>query len=103
MIMNENRFTNKVRQTLAEAQSLALAQDNSYIEALHVLSILLKDNENIALLSQANVNAPLLKKETQDLLNRLPKVSGTGGEINISRELVNILNLMDKYLSLIHI
>ena len=36
MIMNENRFTNKVRQTLAEAQSLALAQDNSYIEALHV-------------------------------------------------------------------
>lgn len=97
MIMNENRFTNKVRQTLAEAQSLALAQDNSYIEALHVLSILLKDNENIALLSQANVNAPLLKKETQDLLNRLPKVSGTGGEINISRELVNILNLMDKY------
>ena len=97
MTMNENRFTNKVRQILAEAQSLALAQDNSYIEALHVLNILLKDDESIALLSQANINIPLLKQETQDLLNHLPKVSGTGGEINISRELVNILNLMDKY------
>ena len=95
--MNESRFTNKVRQTLAEAQSLALAQDNSYIEALHVLNILLKDEESVALLSQANVNIPLLKQETRDLLNRLPKVSGTAGEINISRELVNILNLMDKY------
>ncbi|QRN41122.1 MAG: ATP-dependent chaperone ClpB [Neisseriaceae bacterium] len=96
--MREDKLTNKFRQALMEAQSLALANDNAYIEATHVLKILLQDKGIVSLLSQANINVIQLKKGVDDIIKQLPKVTGgNAGEISISRQLVNILNVMDKY------
>ncbi|MCV2503834.1 MAG: AAA family ATPase, partial [Neisseriaceae bacterium] len=96
--MREDKLTNKFRQALMEAQSLALSKDSAYIQAIHVLQVLLQDKGIVSLLSQAGINVVQLKQDTEAAIEQLPRVTGgNAGEISISRELINILNLMDKY------
>ena len=96
--MRFDKLTAKFQQALAEAQSLALAADSSYLEAGFVLKALLDDQNSgaAALLAHAGVNVPQVKQRLQQHLNSLPKVSGQGGDILPSRELQAVLNLMDK-------
>ncbi|HHS2163778.1 TPA: ATP-dependent chaperone ClpB [Neisseria meningitidis] len=96
--MRYDKLTAKFQQALAEAQSLALAADGSYLEAGFVLKALLDDQNSgaAALLAHAGVNVPQVKQRLQQHLNSLPKVSGQGGDILPSRELQAVLNLMDK-------
>lgn len=96
--MRYDKLTAKFQQALAEAQSLALAADSSYLEAGFVLKALLDDQNSgaAALLTHSGVNVPQVKQRLQQHLNSLPKVSGQGGDILPSRELQAVLNLMDK-------
>jgi ATP-dependent Clp protease ATP-binding subunit ClpB len=96
--MRFDKLTTKFQQAFADAQSLALANDNSYIEAPHLLQAMLNDSEGgvPSLLQRAGVNIPPLKKGLDDAIKRLPQVQGSGGDINVSRELNNLLNLTDK-------
>jgi len=96
--MRIDKLTTKFQQALADAQSQALAHDNGFIEPQHVLLALLaqEDGGTASLLQRAGVNVPPLKKALEDSIARLPKVEGTGGEMNISRDLNNLLNLTDK-------
>jgi ATP-dependent Clp protease ATP-binding subunit ClpB len=96
--MRLDKLTTKFQQALADAQSLALANDNGFIEPQHLLSALLsqEDGGTSSLLSRAGVNVPPLKAAVIKAISRLPKVEGQGGEITISRELNNLLNLTDK-------
>ncbi|MDK4689088.1 ATP-dependent chaperone ClpB [Kingella negevensis] len=96
--MRFDKLTTKFQAALQAAQSQAMAADNAYLEAPHVLKALLDDNESgmTALLVQAGGNVTQIKQGVQAALNALPKVSGQGGEMFSSRELQNALNLMDK-------
>lgn len=96
--MRFDKLTAKFQQVLADGQSLALADDSGYLEAAHVLQAMLNDAEGgtAALLAHAGVNVAQVKQAVQQAITNLPKVSGQGGEILPSRELQNILNLMDK-------
>jgi ATP-dependent Clp protease ATP-binding subunit ClpB len=96
--MRLDKLTTKFQQALADAQSLALGNDNGFIEPQHLLSALLsqEDGGTASLLSRAGVNVPPLKAAVTKAISRLPKVEGQGGEIGISRELNNLLNLTDK-------
>jgi ATP-dependent Clp protease ATP-binding subunit ClpB len=96
--MRFDKLTTKFQQALGDAQSLALANDNGYIEPVHLLSALLaqEDGGTASLLSRAGVNLAPLRSGLQQAIERLPKVEGTGGEINVSRDLNNLLNLTDK-------
>ncbi len=96
--MRFDKLTAKFQQALADAQSMALADDSGYLEAAHVLQAMLNDTEGgtAALLAHAGVNVAQVKQAVQQAIVNLPKVSGQGGEILPSRELQNILNLMDK-------
>lgn len=96
--MRYDKLTAKFQQALAEAQSLALAADSSYLEAGFVLKALLDDQNSgaAALLAHSGVNVPQVKQRLQQHLSSLPKVSGQGGDIMPSRELQAVLNLMDK-------
>ncbi|MDK4697400.1 ATP-dependent chaperone ClpB [Kingella negevensis] len=96
--MRFDKLTTKFQAALQAAQSQAMAADNAYLEASHVLKALLDDNESgmTALLVQAGGNVTQIKQGVQAALNALPKVSGQGGEMFPSRELQNALNLMDK-------
>ena len=83
--MRQDKLTTKFQEALGEAQSLALAHDNQVIEPVHILAAVLADGEGSSrsLLERAGVNV-------------LPKVSGTGGDVQISRDLMNLLNLTEK-------
>ncbi|EIJ71639.1 ATP-dependent chaperone ClpB [Pasteurella bettyae] len=96
--MNIEKFTTKFQQALAEAQSLALGKDNQYIEPVHVLSALLnqQDGSVAPILTSTGVNLSALKSELASEMNKLPQVSGNGGDVQISRQLLNLLNLCDK-------
>ncbi|SDY44909.1 ATP-dependent chaperone ClpB [Nitrosomonas halophila] len=96
--MRFDKFTTKFQQALADAQSMAVGQDHSYIEPQHLLLALMQqeDGSTVSLLQRAGVNAHPLRQALSESLGRLPKVEGTGGEINVSRDLGNLLNLADK-------
>jgi len=99
--MRFDKFTTKLQQALADAQSLALSNDNGFVEPAHLLASLLdqEDGGTASLLSRAGVNVPALKAATEKAIARLPKVEGQGGEISVSRDLGNLLNLTDKIAS----
>ena len=97
--MRHDKLTSKFQQALAEAQSLALGRDHQYIEPVHVLSAMLDQEGGSVrhLLSNAQANINQLRQQLGSLLDRLPQVQGTGGDVHISRDLERILNLTDKY------
>ena len=96
--MRFDKLTTKFQQALAEAQSKALANDNGFIEPQHLLAAMLEqdDGGTASLLSRAGVAVPRLKGALASAIGRLPKVEGQGGEIQVSRDLGNLLNLADK-------
>jgi ATP-dependent Clp protease ATP-binding subunit ClpB len=96
--MRFDKFTTKFQQAFADAQSVAVGNDNPYIEPQHLLYALLnqQDGGTASLLSRAGVNVGSLRSALKAGIDRLPKVEGHGGEVNVSRELGNLLNLTDK-------
>src|SRR5437667_10410326 len=96
--MRFDKLTTKFQQALADAQSLALGHDAGYIEPQHLLAALLaqEDGGTASLLARAGVAVPRFQTALKQAIERLPKVEGTGGEIGVSRDLNNLLNLTDK-------
>jgi ATP-dependent Clp protease ATP-binding subunit ClpB len=94
--MRFDKFTTKLQEALAEAQSAALGNDNQYIEPQHLLAALLEDEGAAGLIAKAGGNPNVLKKGLTDAVARLPKVEGTPGEVHLSRELATLLNVADK-------
>jgi len=96
--MRLDKLTTKLQQALADAQSLAVGNDNQYIDPVHLLTALLNqdDGATSSLLQRAGVNVPGLASGLKSGMDRLPKVSGSGGEVQIGRELASLLNLADK-------
>src|SRR5436190_24040381 len=96
--MRLDKLTTKFQQALGDAQSIAVEQDQQFIEPLHLLAALLDqdDGASASLLSRAGVNVPRLREATKQALLRLPKVEGHGGEVPISREVDGLPHRTDK-------
>ncbi len=96
--MRMDKLTSKFQMALADAQSLALGRDNGFIEPEHLMKALLDQEGGSCrpLLSKAGVHISQLRTLIDQALERLPKVSGTGGDIHISNGLNRLLNLTDK-------
>src|SRR5690242_21169637 len=96
--MRTDKLTSKFQMALADAQSLALGRDHQFIEGLHVLTALLDQQGGSVrpLLDKSGVNINSLRSQLGDALDRLPKVEGTGGDVQVSNDLGRLLNLTDK-------
>ena len=96
--MRTDKLTTKFQQALSDAQSMALGNDNGFIEPQHLLLALINqdDGGTASLLARAGIAAPRLKTALEKAIKHLPKVEGQGGEISVSRDLGNLLNLTDK-------
>lgn len=96
--MRMDKLTSKFQSALADAQSLALGRDNNFIEPEHLMKALLDQQGSSCrpLLSKAGVNIPQLRTLLDQALDKLPTVSGTGGDIHVSNNLNRLLNLTDK-------
>ncbi|MBE2257339.1 MAG: ATP-dependent chaperone ClpB [Rhodobacteraceae bacterium] len=96
--MRFDKLTTKFQQALADAQSLAVGHDNQMIEPQHLLLALLQQDDaaTAPLLARAGVNVAALKAALTQAIGRLPKVEVNAGEVQIGRDLGNLLNLADK-------
>lgn len=96
--MRFDKLTTKFQQAFADAQSIAVGQDNPAIEPQHLLLALLQqdDGSTVSLLQRSGVNTTPLLESVKQSVQRLPKVENAGGEVSISRPLNNLLNLADK-------
>ena len=96
--MRFDKLTTKFQQAFADAQSIAVGQDNPAIEPQHLLLALLQQNDGstVSFMQRSGVNTTPLLESVKQNVQRLPKVENAGGEVNISRTLNNLLNLADK-------
>jgi len=96
--MRMDKMTSKFQQALAEAQSLAVGRDHQFIEPAHLMKALLDQEGGTVrhLLAQADVNVNLFRSQIGELLDQLPQVQGTAGEVHVSNELARMLNVTDK-------
>jgi len=97
-IMRLDRLTNKFQLALSDAQSLALGHDNQFIEPLHLMSALLKqEGGSVApLLSSTGIDVASLRTQIDQAIDRLPQVEGSDGDVQPSADLIRVLNLCDK-------
>jgi len=97
--MRMDKLTTKFQQALADAQSLALGRDHQFIEPVHLMTALLDQEGGTtrSLLAKSDVNVNALRTKLSQLLDRLPTVEGAGGEVHVSNNLANLLNLTDKF------
>ena len=96
--MRFDKLTTKFQQALSDAQSIAVGADNTAIEPPHLLLALLQEDNGGAssLLARAGVNLSPLKTQLTSAIANLPKSTASNGEIAISRDLNNLLNVTDK-------
>jgi len=96
--MRFDKLTTKFQQAIADAQSLAVKHDNPYIEPAHVLAALLADSDSGAgsLLARAGVAVNRLGPALNNLIDGLPQVQGSEGNIQISRDLQAVFARTDK-------
>src|ERR1700741_3568905 len=97
--MNIEKYTERARGFIQSAQSLAMRDGHQQFSTLHMLKVLLDDSEGLAagLIDRAGGNSRAILKATEDALNKLPKVSGSGaGQVYLSPELARGFDAAEK-------
>ncbi len=96
--MRIDKLTSKFQLALADAQSLAVGQDHQFIEPAHVMVALLDQQGGSVrgLLTKAGVNVNLLRSQLGVVLERMPQVEGSAGEVHIGQDLSRLFNITDK-------
>ncbi|CAG9000196.1 MAG: Chaperone protein ClpB [Candidatus Celerinatantimonas neptuna] len=96
--MRLDRFTSKFQLAISDAQSLALGRDHQYIEPVHLMVALLnQDSGSIRpILLDAGLESSALRSQLTQELEKIPQVTGIGGDIQLSNGLISLLNLCDK-------
>ena len=94
--MRIDKLTTKFQEALAEAQTLALANDHAYIEPPHVLLAMLRQQDGPkALLQRAGVNVTGLLAASETAMKKLPQVQGHE-QVQIGRDMVSLLQAAEK-------
>ncbi|MFA7669184.1 MAG: ATP-dependent chaperone ClpB [Burkholderiaceae bacterium] len=96
--MRFDKLTTRFQQALGDAQSLALRNDNPYIEPAHLVAALLSDTDggSASLLAHAGVAVNRLMPALNQLIEGYPQVQGGEGNIQVSRELQTVLARTEK-------
>ncbi len=94
--MRLDKLTTKFQEALGDAQSLALGNDNAYIEPIHLLAAMLRQPEGPkALLQRAGVNVAKLSQEAEAAIKRLPSVEGQE-QVTVGPDLNKLLQATEK-------
>ena len=96
--MRLDRLTSKFQVAISDAQSLALGRDHQFIEPIHLMLALLDQQGGSIrpLLTLAGADVSGLRNRLSQELDRLPKVSGVDGDVQLSPQLGRVLNMCDK-------
>ncbi len=111
--MNLEKFTIKAQQALSNAQQQVIEYGQQQLLLEHVLWALLEDSDGIVpvLLKKMGIDMENIKNQLNDEISRIPKVSGTEGQVYASSEFNKMLNLAmneaknlkDEYVSTEHL
>jgi ATP-dependent Clp protease ATP-binding subunit ClpB len=94
--MRQEKLTTKFQEALSDAQSLALGNDNGYIEPVHLLAAMLRQDDGPrALLEKAGVNVGGLTQAADAAVKKLPQVQGQD-QIQVSPDLAKLLQATEK-------
>ncbi|MBY5930337.1 ATP-dependent chaperone ClpB [Halomonas sp. DP8Y7-3] len=95
--MRFDKFTAKLQQAIADAQSLAVGRGHNQMEPAHLLLALLdnRDTGIKALVQKAGGDAARMRDGLAGLLDDMPKVAHFDGEVQPSRDLIKLFNLTD--------
>lgn len=96
--MRPDKFTSKLQEALADAQSLAVGLDHNYIEPIHLLSALIEQQQgsSLPLLIQAGADSQRLRTHVKQGIQALPSVQNPDGEIRFSQDVARLFNKTDK-------
>jgi len=97
--MNIEKYTERARGFIQSAQSLAIREGHQQFSPLHLLKVLLDDSEGLAggLIDRAGGNSRAILKATEEALNKLPKISGSGaGQVYLAPELARAFDAAEK-------
>ena len=96
--MRIDRFTSKLQEALADAQSVAVGKDNNQIAPVHLVSALVtqKGGSIGPLIAQMGIDIGAFQPALENMIERLPKIADNVGDVQMSPELGRMLNLADK-------
>ena len=96
--MRIDKLTNQLQSALADAQSMAIGNDHSGIEPVHLLLALLNQEGGSVrpILNRAGFDVVGLQQSLNSELQRLAKISKPIGEANLSLDLGRLMNLADR-------
>lgn len=96
--MRLDRLTSKFQIAISDAQSLALGRDHQYIEPVHIMVALLNQEGGSvrALIETAGINVNALRSGLSQIVDKLPRVEGIGGDVQLAKDTVVLINLCDK-------
>uniref|UniRef100_A0A7V2ZMA2 Chaperone protein ClpB n=1 Tax=Ignavibacterium album TaxID=591197 RepID=A0A7V2ZMA2_9BACT len=114
MAFNFNRLTVKAQEIVQSAIEIAQNYNNQIVEPEHILAAIVQESGNIAetIIKKTGGNFNAIKIKINELLEKLPKVSGTGlGNQQMSGALAKLFdnaadeakNLKDEYVSTEHL
>jgi ATP-dependent Clp protease ATP-binding subunit ClpB len=92
--MNIEKYTERSRGFIQSAQTFALGKGHQQFSPLHLLKVLLDDEEGMAagLIERGGGNAKVARAELEAALKRIPSVSGDGSQLYLSRELARVFD-----------
>ncbi len=95
--MRIERFTDSFKAALADAQTKAIAQDNQFIEPVHIMAAMLEQRGTVfSILKKSGVDTLKLRQKLEQAMNTLPQVSGVAGEIHLSGTTIKLINISEK-------
>ncbi|MCM8818524.1 MAG: ATP-dependent chaperone ClpB [Candidatus Omnitrophica bacterium] len=95
--MNLEKFTIKAQEALMSSQAIAQEKGNSEVDVSHLAYVLLDDETIVDILNTMGVNIELIKKEIEEEIEKLPKLSGQKSALYISPFLNQVLYKSQSY------
>ena len=92
--MNLQKYSERVRGFLQNAQTYALGEGNPQFTAEHVLKALLDDEEGMAasLIARAGGDPRIARSANDEAIRKLPKTSGGNGQLSLAQPLARVFN-----------
>ncbi len=96
--MNIEKYSERVRGFLQSAQTYALGEGHQQFGAEHMLKVLLDDEQGMAasLIERAGGDAKKARLANDAALAKIPKVSGSNGQIYLSQPLAKVFNTAEE-------
>ena len=96
--MNLEKYTDRLKGFVQSAQQLALREGHQQFTPLHLLKVLLDDDQGMtaSLIAAAGGDARLAQADVNAALDKMPKVEGGSGQLYLAPETARVFDTAEK-------